>query len=57
LEAGIKYAFEVLKLKTLKLEAFSDNERAIGLYRKFNFKESGKKIADGRSIVCMEFSH
>lgn len=55
LEAGMKYAFEILKLKTLKLEVFSDNERAIGLYRKFNFKESGKKVADGRSVVCMEF--
>lgn len=57
LEVGLKCAFEVLKLTTLNLEVFSDNERAIGLYRKFNFKESGKKVADGRSVVCMEFRH
>ncbi|MDD5157856.1 UDP-4-amino-4,6-dideoxy-N-acetyl-beta-L-altrosamine N-acetyltransferase [Sulfurimonas sp.] len=55
LEVGLKYAFEVLKLKTLNLEVFIDNERAIGLYRKFNFKDSGKKVADGKSIICMKF--
>lgn len=56
LEAGIKYAVEILKLRTLKLEVFIDNSRAIGLYRKFNFKESGKKINSGRVVVCMELA-
>lgn len=53
-EVCIKYAFDILNLKTLKLEVFCDNEKAINLYKKFKFKESGKKMIDNKEVICME---
>lgn len=54
LQTGIKYAFDILKLEKLKLEVFADNEKAINLYKKQGFYESGKKTLDKRDIICME---
>jgi UDP-4-amino-4,6-dideoxy-N-acetyl-beta-L-altrosamine N-acetyltransferase len=53
----IKYAFDVLKLKKLKLEVFSDNQKALNLYKKFNFKEIDKKIVNNESVICMELKN
>lgn len=50
----IKYAFDILKLTTLKLEVFSDNIRAISLYKKFDFKEVSTKIVNTQKVICME---
>ncbi len=55
-EICIKYAFDILNLKTLKLEVFSDNKKAINLYKKFKFKESGEKMIDNKEVICMELS-
>lgn len=53
-ECCIKYAFDILGLKKLKLEVLSDNERAINLYKKYNFQEVGKKGVNNREVICME---
>jgi RimJ/RimL family protein N-acetyltransferase len=54
-----RYCFEVLKYHRLWLDAYTDNERAIGLYIKEGFTQEGllrecKKDGDGyRSMVIM----
>jgi UDP-4-amino-4,6-dideoxy-N-acetyl-beta-L-altrosamine N-acetyltransferase len=48
------YTFEVLKLKKLKAEVFSINERALSLYLKFGFKNIGMKNVNSQDIICME---
>jgi len=53
-ECCIKYAFEILKLDTMMLEVFNDNERAINLYKKYNFQEAGKKEINNKEVICME---
>ena len=55
-ELCIKYAFEVLNLNKLKLEVFSNNIKAINLYKKFNFKETSKKIVNNKEVICMELN-
>jgi UDP-4-amino-4,6-dideoxy-N-acetyl-beta-L-altrosamine N-acetyltransferase len=37
-EICIKYAFDILKLNTLKLEVFSNNKKAINLYKQIKKK-------------------
>jgi len=54
---SINYAFNILKLQTLQLEVFVQNERAINLYKKFNFKEFMKKTVNNQQIVCMELTN
>ena len=56
LESAIKYAFEILKLDTLKLEVFADNEKALHLYKKQGFKESGVKTVNDKDVICMELN-
>ncbi|ATA21626.1 putative acetyltransferase [Gibbsiella quercinecans] len=41
LATGIDYAFNWLAAVRMELEVFTDNERAIGLYRKFGFAAEG----------------
>ncbi|ADN08186.1 UDP-4-amino-4,6-dideoxy-N-acetyl-beta-L-altrosamine N-acetyltransferase [Sulfurimonas autotrophica] len=53
----IEYAFDILKLKKLKLEVFSNNKKALNLYKKFNFKEIGKKIVNNKDVICMELKN
>jgi len=53
-EVCIKYAFDILKLNKLKLEVFEENEKAISLYKKYGFKQSGKKIINDKKVICME---
>jgi UDP-4-amino-4,6-dideoxy-N-acetyl-beta-L-altrosamine N-acetyltransferase len=53
-EICIKYAFELLKLDTLKLEVFDENEKAKALYTKYNFQKTGMKVMNGKDVVCME---
>lgn len=56
LESVIKYAFEILKLDTLNLEVFADNEKALNLYKKQGFKQSGVKTANDKDVICMELN-
>ena len=56
-EICIKYIFDILKLDKLKLEVFSDNEKAINLYKKFNFKEVKRKELNNKEVICMELKN
>ena len=56
-EICIKYAFDILNLKTFKLEVFSENIRAIKLYNKFKFKESARKVINNKKVICMELKN
>ena len=56
LENVTKYAFEILKLDTLKLEVFADNEKALHLYKKYGFEEIGVKTVNDKSVICMELN-
>lgn len=49
-----EYAFDVLQVNTLSLEVFSNNIKAIKLYKKYNFNEIGKKIVNDKEVICME---
>jgi len=49
----ISYAFNVLKIKTLVSEVFEANTSAIKLYKKFTFKEIGKR----GNIIVMELKN
>jgi len=53
-EVCIKYIFDIIGIKKLKLEVFSENEKAINLYKKFDFKESCKKEVNKKEVICME---
>jgi UDP-4-amino-4,6-dideoxy-N-acetyl-beta-L-altrosamine N-acetyltransferase len=55
-EISIKYAFDNLKLNKLKLEVFTDNERALNLYKKYQFEETNRKIVNEREVICMELN-
>jgi UDP-4-amino-4,6-dideoxy-N-acetyl-beta-L-altrosamine N-acetyltransferase len=48
---SIDYTFNILKLKTLKLEVFTDNMQVVNLHKKFNFKVINKKV------ICMELKY
>jgi len=56
-EVCIKYVFDILKLDKLKLEVFSENQRALNLYKKFSFKETKRKEMNGKEIICMELKN
>jgi len=54
MKALIDFATDVLQLKTLKAEVYSDNQRAKHLYEKFDFKETQRMIHNNREMTCME---
>ena len=54
IESSIEYAFDILKLSSLKLEVFADNEKAMCLYKRYGFKDSGIKTANDKNVICME---
>jgi len=56
-EICINYVFEVLKFHKLKLEVLSNNERALNLYKKYNFKEFAKKVINDKDVICMELEN
>jgi len=56
-KVSINYAFNMLKLQTLRLEVLLHNERAIKLYKKFNFKEFIQKTINNQEIVYMELKN
>jgi len=53
----IDYAFNILKIKTLKLEVFSDNIQVRNLHKKFHFQETQKKIVNNKEVICMELKN
>jgi UDP-2,4-diacetamido-2,4,6-trideoxy-beta-L-altropyranose hydrolase/UDP-4-amino-4,6-dideoxy-N-acetyl-beta-L-altrosamine N-acetyltransferase len=48
------YAFNELNVNKIKLDVFSDNNRAIEFYNKCGFKFVDTKIVCKRNITCME---
>ena len=53
----IDYAFNILKIDTLKLEVFTDNIQVRNLHKKFNFKETGTKTINNKEVICMELKN
>lgn len=49
-----EYGFHTLNINKLIAEVFAENEKAINLYKKLNFKEIAKKIVNNREVICME---
>jgi len=52
--AASEYAFIELNVKKIKLEVFSDNERAIHFYNKCGFEPIDTKKVNHQNIICME---
>lgn len=52
-----EYAFNSLNVNKLMAEAFVENEKAISLYKRFNFKETAKKIVNNKEVICMELKN
>ncbi len=53
-EICIKYTFNILKLKKLKLEVFEDNIQVRNLHKKYQFKETDQTIVNNKKVICME---
>ena len=53
----IEYGFGKLNVENLLSEVFSDNQKAISLYKKFNFKEIDRKLVDNREVILMELNN
>ena len=56
-EVCLKYILDLLNLNKIKLEVFSDNVRALKLYKKYNFKGMGEKSVNDRQVICMQLNH
>jgi len=52
----LKYILDLLNLNKIKLEVFSDNVRALNLYKKYNFKRVGVKNVHDKQVICMELT-
>jgi len=53
----IDYAFNILNINILKLEVFSENAQVRNLHKKFNFKETTKKVVNNKEVICMELKN
>jgi len=53
---GIHYAFNVLDLDAINVEAFFDNRRSLGLHKKFGFKVTGKRLLNEKEIISMQLN-
>jgi UDP-4-amino-4,6-dideoxy-N-acetyl-beta-L-altrosamine N-acetyltransferase len=52
----LKYILDLLNLNKVKLEVFSDNLRALKLYKEYNFKETRVKNINDKEVICMELT-
>ena len=52
--AASEYAFIELGVKKIKLEVYSDNEKAINFYKKCDFSLVNTKKVSHQNIMCME---
>lgn len=57
MSAIIDYAFNSLKVKTLLANVHVENEKAIKLYKKFDFKKSKLYINDNEEFIGMELRY
>jgi len=53
---GIYYAFNVLDLNTINVEAFFENRRSLGLHKKFGFEVTGKRLFNEKEIISMQLN-
>ena len=53
----IEYSFNIINLNHIKASVFSDNTKAIDLYKKFNFKKIDTKIVNNKKVICMELKN
>ena len=49
-----EYAFNTLKVQTLRAKVFAHNEKAIHLYKKFHFTQVAQKEYGEKTILSME---
>lgn len=54
ISTAIQYAFDSLNIKRIKLEVFSNNERAIALYKRHLFHEYKRRQVNEKELICME---
>lgn len=54
METIISYSFEVLKVKRILAEVYTQNQRAYQLYKKIGFKDSDIKEVNSREVKCLE---
>lgn len=52
-----EYGFKVLQLNKLTAEVFYDNEKAIKLYRSFDFQETGSDLQHNKKVIYMELNN
>lgn len=57
LDAICNYGFNTLNVNKLIAEVFIENEKAISLYKRFNFKEIVKKRVKNKEVICMELKN
>ncbi|MFT6910008.1 MAG: UDP-4-amino-4,6-dideoxy-N-acetyl-beta-L-altrosamine N-acetyltransferase [Oleiphilaceae bacterium] len=55
-ETVIIYAFNYLKVSTLKLEVYEKNEKAIKLYKKYNFQLVRTEYKNNKSVLYMKLN-
>jgi UDP-4-amino-4,6-dideoxy-N-acetyl-beta-L-altrosamine N-acetyltransferase len=53
----INYAFFTLKVDRLIAEVFTKNDKAISLYKKFNFEQIDTKVVNNRDMIIMELKN
>lgn len=54
LQTIVDYAFDILKVQTLKAEVFATNAKAKTLYKKFGFRAMSQKSMNDKEVICME---
>lgn len=57
LQAIVDYAFDVLKVQTLKAEVFATNTKAKTLYKKFGFRAMNQGSVNEKEVICMELEN
>lgn len=57
LQAIMDYAFDILKVETLKAEVFASNTKAKTLYKKFGFRAMSQKNVNDKEVICMELNN
>ena len=53
----LDYAFSVLKIDRLISEVLEDNQRAIQLYERYNFKNTDTKTVNQKRVIIMELKN
>lgn len=56
LQAIVDYAFDILKVQTLKAEVFATNAKAKALYEKFGFCAMSQRSVNNKEVICMELN-